>query len=301
MKKTDLQILFLAVVGLIIGCSGGKDDIYGKNSISLIHDGNSRNYDLYTPESYTPSHTYPLVVVLHGGFGSPNSVAEYTKWDDMADEQQLIIAYPESLGSQWYDGRQEDVTDDVDFIHTVINDVKYRRAIDGEKVFLTGVSNGGMLTQRIAAQRPLGIAAFDTFIAALPADVLEMQLASTPVSIMTIQGTGDGVMPYEGGNVLSEVGGQVLSSEDARDYFLSLADCTLYSDLTIDPRPEDNSSLNTKLYSCSEGSQQAHLTVIEGGHTYYGECDGIIWIGGGEKNCDFESTETIWNFFDQAD
>ena len=110
-------------------------------------------YSIYVPESYEPSEPIPLVVTLHGGSSNHNvwlainlgnkiSVKDY--WASFRKEfkakrhPSAIVVSPDGLGQiRWRWSGEQDVLD-------VINDVKSNYNIDPDKVFLTGLSNGGI-------------------------------------------------------------------------------------------------------------------------------------------------------------
>src|SRR6185369_3270151 len=115
--------------------------------------GLDRSYRLYLPEGLpTPA---PLVVMLHGGFGSAAQAERAYGWDQLADGAKFAVAYPDGEGRAWNanggccgrPGRTN--VDDVGFVSAVVDDVGSNIGIDADRVYATGISNGGMMAYAV--------------------------------------------------------------------------------------------------------------------------------------------------------
>jgi polyhydroxybutyrate depolymerase len=165
------------------------------------HGGVERVFRVLAPRSPGPRATLPaLVVVLHGGLGLPRGIALMTGFDAAAAREGFVAAYPAGLGRTWNAGAccgqaARDGVDDVGFVSELIGRLVDNLACDPARVFATGISNGGMLAYRLAAQRPDLVAAIAPVAAAMlpPAEPRE------PVSVLAIHGTRDLNAPYDGG------------------------------------------------------------------------------------------------------
>jgi polyhydroxybutyrate depolymerase len=146
----------------------------------------------------------PLVVVFHGGGGSPSGVDRLTRFSALADREGFLVAYPESLGFQWNDGRVTAASsagpqiDDVGFVAAMIDAIGRERPLDPRRIYATGMSNGAIFSHYVGARlsaRIAGIAA----VAGGTADPFHRTFRpERPVSVLIIHGTKDPQIPYAG-------------------------------------------------------------------------------------------------------
>ena len=106
----------------------------------------------------------PLVVCLHGGFGQGAGMALYSGFDRVADRFGFVVAYPDGHRRSWNDGRGNtpagrDGVDDVAFAAALLDQLSTRLAYDPRRVYVTGISNGAMMAQRLGCELPERIAA----------------------------------------------------------------------------------------------------------------------------------------------
>jgi len=125
---------------------------------ALIDIGDERRtYVLHTPPGEGP---WPLVVVLHGGNDRENRIRRRMGWDDLADAAGFAVVLPKGIENGWNDGRDnaarwgdETPPDDVVFFDVLLDRLIADGIADPERVFVTGRSNGGMMTLRLACDR----------------------------------------------------------------------------------------------------------------------------------------------------
>src|SRR6185295_11490228 len=126
--------------------------------------------------------------------------AGHTGFSQLADEQGFIAVYPDGFRRRWNDGRSSGPSqDDVGFIRSLLDSLKTEFAIDPRRIYATGISNGAMLSYRLACDLPGVFAAIAPVAGALPANLPERCLPATPVSVAAFQGTADPSLPYDGG------------------------------------------------------------------------------------------------------
>ena len=159
--------------------------------------GLDRSYRIYIPEGVqTPA---PLVIMLHGGFGSAQQAERAYGWDQLADSVKFVVAYPDGEGRAWNTnggccgrpGRQN--VDDVGLINAVVNDISANVGVDANRVYATGISNGGIMAYALACNT-------GTFAAIGPDSATQLDGcgAPHPTSIMHIHGTADRLIRYDG-------------------------------------------------------------------------------------------------------
>jgi polyhydroxybutyrate depolymerase len=171
---------------------------------ALPHDDLSRTFRVHLPPGYDPDTPLPLVLMLHGGGGSGEQVEESSSnLSVVADEEGFIAVYPDGTGfiKTWNAGGccGSAVTNDIDdvgFMKALLDELEATLCVDRRRVFATGMSNGGMMTHRLACELPERFAAF------APAAAAEMSHSCTPSvprPLMHIHGSADAHVPVEGG------------------------------------------------------------------------------------------------------
>lgn len=140
----------------------------------------------------------PLVVVLHGWYGSPEQVAESSGMGAVGAVEGFVVAYGRGERSSWNAGRCCGASaaagvDDVAYLGSLVGDVAARRPLDLSRVYVAGFSNGGMMALRAACSLPEVFAAAATVAGTL------VSSCENPVAVVHVHGTGDGTVPFEGG------------------------------------------------------------------------------------------------------
>ncbi len=145
----------------------------------------------------------PLVIVLHGGGGSPGRScrAGRRRRGRRARDCRAEGHWRNGRSGTWNAGgccgeALARGVDDVGFIAAVIDDVAKRTAIDPRRIYVTGFSNGGMLTHRVAARAGQRIAAAAVVSGALSA---MKQHPAPPVPMLIMHGEQDPVVGFDGG------------------------------------------------------------------------------------------------------
>jgi polyhydroxybutyrate depolymerase len=116
--------------------------------------GMDRTYTLHVP----PGDPVGLVLSLHGGGGSGTRQRGLTDFDGVADAHHLLVAYPDGYDKSWADGRgaspaDRHHVDDVTFLVALAGKLQGCYNIDPGHVFVTGMSNGGFMSNRLAFYR----------------------------------------------------------------------------------------------------------------------------------------------------
>ena len=123
---------------------------------SILHKGRMRTYLVHIPPSYNKESLTPLVIALHGGGGDGKKAEKSTLMSHQSDKDGFILVYPDAVRGHWNDGRgvnryrshREDI-DDVGFIASLIDVLAEDYNIDRTRVYVTGVSNGGLMSNRL--------------------------------------------------------------------------------------------------------------------------------------------------------
>lgn len=267
----------------------------------LQHQGLQRHYLLYTPATYRPDNPLPLVIGLHGGYTSPSRFAVTTGFNDLADSDGFLVAYPEGCDRHWNDGRpgvNADI-DDVGFIAALIADIQRHRAVDTQRVYGVGISNGGYMVQRLALELPHTFAAFATVAAALPVPLRVPIQAKTSVSLLMINSRRDNFVPFQGGSSRRGKGGEILSVPDTFEFWRQQCNC--HTETTWDMichfyRGRIGEIEVTRYVNPERGAEVVLIVLDQGGHTWPGGSQQPRWLVG-ETSKDIDASQLIWAFF----
>jgi polyhydroxybutyrate depolymerase len=281
----------LIVLLVVAGRAGaGSAAPQGFSEGSTVHTmsfgGLDRSYRLYIPAGL-PSPA-PLVVMLHGGFGSAQQAERAYGWDQLADSAKFVVAYPDGLGRAWNVGGccgrpgRENI-DDVGFIAAVVNDVGSNLAIDTARVYATGISNGGMMSYTLACNT-------GTFAAIGPdsATQLDPCPAPHPTSVMHIHGTADRMVRYDGapGAGVAHIDGPSVPEVNA--FWRNVNGCAEPTVTTAGP-------VTTSAAQCPDGRSVELITIDGAGHQWPGSQP--IREGADPPSAALDATATFWQFF----
>lgn len=143
----------------------------------------------------------PLVIALHAHSQEPKTIRAYSHFEQLADEQGFVVAFPEGAAGSWNAGAccfpaSRDQLDDVAFLDEVLTLVRTKALIDPDRVFVTGGSNGAMMALRYACERPDVVAAVAVVAGPL---IAERCAPATSVDVLVLHGARDTVVPLKGG------------------------------------------------------------------------------------------------------
>ncbi len=236
-SATSRAVSICAALGWVVvaaaGCGGCAE-----HSLQTP-DGRTRTYRLHIPEGAADaSERPPLVLALHGGGGNAEGTQKTMGLDAIADDEGFVVAYPNGTGKKilgkafntWNSSEQccglavDENVDDVAFLKLLISQLEDDVGIDPDRVYVTGLSNGGDMSHRMACEAADIVAAVAPMGSPL---ILGTCAPSRPVPVMIVHGTDDQCAPYDdaetcGGcfaQALEELG---VGEADAEDTF---SDC----------------------------------------------------------------------------
>ena len=205
-RSTIAALLLLAACGLPPRPPDGIVPS-GDFLVHLEHQGRDRRYLVHVPRPGDAAVARPVVLVLHGAAGDAVENRKWLDLDGVADREGFVTVYPDGTGPfgerlhMWNSGTccgsaQWNSVDDVGFLLAVLDDVAARTPIDATRVYVTGLSNGGMMAYRIAAEASDRIAAIAP-VAGGRVAVLDDRVHAMPV--MHVHSIDDPVVPFAGG------------------------------------------------------------------------------------------------------
>jgi len=262
----------------------------------------TRNYLLHVPEELSSGKPAPLVLVFHGGGGHDWNMPGFTHFDDLADDKGFIVAYPDAINGNWNDGRGISTTDDVGFTRALIDDVARSHPIDLHRIYATGISNGGFISNRLACDLTDKIAAIASVAATMPRPLDANCKASRPISVLYIHGTDDPLVPINGGNVGFVRGrhrGQNISLADSASFWRAIDRISSAPETKDLPdRVNDGTHVRREIWTGgADDTEVVVYTIVGGGHTWPGGPQYLPALIVGKASQNLNATRTIWEFF----
>lgn len=295
---------YLIVLALLTGCLSGMTAASGTDAGRhvLAYGGVERGYLLRLPSGTPVGARLPLVLVLHGGGGNAANAERMTGFTDKAMRESFIVVYPEGSGRlkgrllTWNAGHccgyaMDRKVDDVGFIATLIDRLVAEYPVDPDRVFVTGMSNGGMMTHRLGIELADRVAAIAPVVATLFGNE---RVPSRPVSALMINGLLDQSVPHLGG----VPGGRFPGAWDgmATRPALDQVDFWAAADGCETPCPRrDSGPASQWLCACPAGSGVELYLVKDNGHAWPGGERGS-WRGD-KPSTALNATDLIWAFF----
>jgi len=287
----------------------------GNHSFAFAVDGLERTYILHVPPAVNEEISLPLVIVLHGTYGTGRKMQIGLGFDPYSDEHGFYVAYPDAYQkpgeretARWNDGRGtlESSTqgiDDVKFIVSLVDQIAAQVPLDKSRVFVTGASNGGMMTYRLGCETSGVFAGIAPVIANIPEPIFSSCSPQTRLDFLAINGDADPFVPFAGGEVCGDTpsrlceGGMVKPQPESITKFAAANGCELTpQSATLPARVDDGTSIEEQTYAnCASGAQVKAYIVHNGGHTWPPRESQLA--AGGQATGNLEATSLIVDFF----
>ena len=273
----------------------------------IIVDNAKRTYHLFLPDENSTA-KIPLVIVFHGGGGDGQGMIRFTKFNDLAEDENFLVLYPDGENRSWNDGRTapdlKAHSDDVKFIDMLIDEMIAQHYADAEKIFITGISNGAIFSLYLASKLNGKIRAVAAVCGSIPTDYASTYHLNNSLSIMLINGTEDPLIKYNGGNIGSQrwERGVVIPTDSVISKLVLMLGCSstaTESDLA-DINLKDHCHATKYIYTnCKANTDIILIKVTGGGHTWPGGLQYLPKSMIGRVCRDFNATSEIWKFFRQ--
>ncbi len=260
--------------------------------------GMDRTYTLHVP----PGNPVGLVLNLHGGGGTGIGQRGLTDFDAVADAHELLVVYPDGYAKSWADGRGASPADrrhvdDVGFLVVLAGKLQNDYGIAPGHVFVTGMSNGGFMSNRLACDRA------DVFAAIAPvAGTLGLGVAcnpSRPVSVLEAHGTADPLVPFKGGEVRGRGGvSHSISANGMADRWRSADGCQGDPSAQVLPGVGDGTVVHRfDSAACAASTEVVFYQIDSGGHTWPGGKQYLPKAIIGPTSRGLDASEVIAQFF----
>jgi polyhydroxybutyrate depolymerase len=275
----------------------------GDHTRTLQVDGRTRSYIVHVPPKYDAKPT-PVVLAFHGAVTNAFIMALSTGLSAKADEAGFLVVYPNGTGKGdfflfWNSGgfrgpKAEKPPNDVAFVKAILDDLPKVLSIDPKRVYATGISNGGMMCYRLAAELSERIAAIAPVSGTMAGEKCRPR---RPVSVMHFHGTDDKLVPFNGPDEQTAKFLSFKSVDETIRIWAKIDGCPMKPQ-TIDlpSMADDGTSVKKKIYGPGKQGSEVILFVIQGGgHTWPGRTWPIPWLGKTTKN--ISANDLMWEFF----
>ena len=290
MKSWNLNAHLLLLQALLIICSSCK-----KNEINnadpnnsnlttqtIVHNGINRQYLQYVPSSYDGTSSTPLMLNFHGYGDVASNFINDADMRALAESDTFILAYPQGSYLEgvphWnpcpIDADNKSTTDDLGFVEALVNEISSQYAINSQRIYAAGYSNGGMMAYGLSHHKSDLFAA----VASVSGVMLDCEgPPSHPMPIVHLHGTSDGVIPYYGDSFYK-------SAQYVVDYWVGFNNTSTNAAVNSD----NSGGLTIEHYTYSQGDSMVsveHYKYIGGNH---------VWFERTYQNKD--ASQLVWDF-----
>lgn len=334
MKKT----VSIVIIGLLVCCSFGVQGFSKQNDDTttqfspgdhfryLMVDGRLRSYQIHIPPIYDGTKPTPVVIALHGHTGGWPELKIGAEWDKKSDKEGFIAVYPNGhlaplllrfllfinifmptlhlWGHLWNCWDYCDI-DDVGFIRALINHLESKLNIDSSRIYITGMSGGGMMTYRLGSDLSDIVAAIAPVAGSIggiwytETDLYVIPEPAYPVPVIVFHGLQDRNLPYSGGWVNGTL--RLWNTNikvDINVYFLPVYESVSFwvEHNHCNPVPTINTSESGNIIkqtyaNGTDGSEVVLYKVVNGGHEWF---DSPYF-----PPCEISATDLMWEFFEK--
>ena len=250
----------------------------------------TRQYLLHVPDSYKAGAPMPLVFVLHGATQSPESAERMSEKSTLSDKHGFIAVYHRRTGRPPTGNSgaccayaMEQNIDDVAFISALIARLEHENSVDPKRIYATSISNGAMMSYRLACELSDKIAA----IAPVEGEQDIECRPSNRVSLAVFHGTADRLVPFNGGNTPYQMGSKRSDTPvmDTVCFWVERDGCS------SEPGHSKNSGARVSIYwGCKDGTGVAMYAVEGTRH---------MWPGRPISGNALPASELMWGLFVQ--
>ncbi|MCK5419527.1 MAG: hypothetical protein KAI93_13490, partial [Desulfobacterales bacterium] len=173
--------------------------------------------------------------------------------------------------------------------------------IDSKRIFVTGISNGGLMAFRLGCSLPDKIRAIAPVTAQIPSAIESLCRFDSGVSLVVFNGTEDPLVPYNGGQitVFRRERGAVLSTDETIRIWRKKNRCTSEARATqlTDIAADGTRVTKIEYTQCAAESKVVLYRIDGGGHAWP---DGRQYLPVrlvGRTSRDINACDEIWEFF----
>lgn len=272
-----------------------------------------RRYRVHVPKLYKPDKPSPAILAFHGGGGNPESMIELSGLNQKSEEAGFIVVYPYGSGLEADRGltfngggccgyaKAQDI-DDIGFVNALLDDLQEAAKIDTNRIYATGISNGGIMCYFVASELSERIAAIAPVGGPMMTKTCQPK---KPVSVIHFHGTSDELAPFDGGKGKGSPGVPAFLRPEFNSVDHSIQNWVKANGCDREPtfealpdKAQDGMRVTRKVWGNGKNSSEVVLIAIEnGGHTWPGR-EPISEILG-RATMDVSANDLMWEFFNK--
>jgi polyhydroxybutyrate depolymerase len=284
MKRVILFFMLTPML-LLMACSKSDDaqpvpEVQtGKMTKKLIVNGTTREYIIYVPDDYTGTSSLPLLLSFHGLASNMEFNFNYTNFDQLAERENFLVVHPNGIDNRWTVNARNNP--DIDFVEALLDQLENDYKIEPNRIYSTGMSNGGNFSFTLACELNNKIAAIASVTGLMLKIAIGDCIPTRPLAILHIHGTEDPIANYA-------------FVQGGLDFWIEHNTTNMNPIVSNIPDidPQDGSTVERFEYLNGEnGVEVQHLKVTGGGHEWPGY----------KGNMDVNASEEVWNFLKAFD
>ena len=284
------------------------------DEVFLNVNNTKRSYFVHVPANLK-SNTVGAVLIFHGGGGDAQRMLAMNNMPSVSDKEGFVSAYVQTSqkGVRWQDGRDDTYrgTDDIEYVKAVIQSLNEKYNVDTNRVFATGISNGGAFINRLACDAPGLVKGIAPVAANMSIKLNSKCLPSKGTPIIMFSGTDDPLMPFEGGkgdpppmikramdkqNLRPEGSEGMLSSHDTAKFWANKNGCTQTSSNELPDKVNDGTTVTVVSYDGCHYGRAVLYQINGGGHSWPGpDAKELKIIGATSREVD--ASQVMVDFF----
>lgn len=278
----------------------------GVSEFTLTAGGAEHPVRVFVPSTAART-ALPLVVNWHGLGGDGPQQAAVTRYEDLAESEGFIVVHPTGVPSagdarnSWQLAPAAGERDDVAFADELFDHLIAGWCADPDRIYSTGMSNGGFFTARLVCEMADRLAAASSVGGLYHPEGCK---PSRPVPYIAYHGTDDMVVPFDGDGESVLLGAdsdpalQVFFEQVMPEEFLEFA-----ADAGCDPSPSVSTIDDVIRYDysgCLDDTPMTFFEVTGGGHTWPNwPIAAAVEATLGDTTTAVDATADSWEFFRQ--
>lgn len=288
------KAIFSSIFALLLSANS-----FGQQTINatIMHGGIQRDYILYVPANYTGNESVPLLFNFHGYTSNALQQMWYGDFRAIADTAGFIIVHPEGTidgtGNTHFNvGWGGSTVDDVGFTSALIDELSAAYNLDEDRVYSTGMSNGGFMSFHLACELSDRIAAIGSVTGSMTLGTMTSCNPTHQIPVLQIHGTSDGTVAYTGSAFSEPVSSLI-------DFWANFNNCDISPTTENVPNTSTIDGTTVEKFTYSNGdncSEVVHFKITNGSHTWAGSP-----FNSTGTNYDIDASIEVWNFVSQYD
>jgi polyhydroxybutyrate depolymerase len=277
----------------------------GDHTRSLTVEKRTRTYCVHVPKSYDGRKALPVVLAFHGGGSNAVQMVRFCGLNDKAEQAGFLVVYPNGTGRleaalTWNGGNccgyaMQNNVDDVVFTNALLDDLAKVVVVDPRRVYATGMSNGAIMTYRLASELSDRIAAIAPVSGPMGT---EQCRPKRPMPVIHFHGTDDEFAPFKGGRGAKSLSGtDFYSVKHSIQAWIQANGCKEEpATVELPDTAKDGTKVTRTTYrGGKDGAEVVLVTIAGGGHTWPGREPPLKVLGKATKNV--AANDLLWEFF----